>query len=249
MTKETEQLVRIVKDSNNIVFFGGAGVSTESGIPDFRSENGLYTTGQGKKYSPEKLLSHNFFMRHTLDFFTFYKEHMIYKEAKPNQAHYALAKLEELGKLTAVITQNIDSLHQMAGSQTVYELHGSSNRNYCMKCRKSYGLDQIMSMDTVPICTDCGSVIKPDVVLYEEELNQTVVQKSIEAIEMADTMIVGGTSLVVWPAASLLEYFNGDNLILINKSETSYDRRASLVIQDSIGAVMDTVLQNILESE
>lgn len=249
MTKETEKLVKIVKESNNIVFFGGAGVSTESGIPDFRSENGLYTTGQGKKYSPEKILSHSFFMRNTLDFFTYYKTQMIYKDAKPNLAHDALAKLEELGKLTAVITQNIDNLHQMAGSKTVYELHGSSNRNYCMKCRKSYSLGQIMSMDIVPICTDCGGVIKPDVVLYEEELNQSVVKEAIQAIQKADTMIVGGTSLVVWPAASLLEYFNGHNLVLINKSETSYDTRASLVIQDSIGEVLNTVIKNILSSE
>lgn len=249
MTKETEKLVKIVKESNNIVFFGGAGVSTESGIPDFRSENGLYTTGQGKKYSPEKILSHSFFMRNTLDFFTYYKTQMIYKDAKPNLAHDALAKLEELGKLTTVITQNIDNLHQMAGSKTVYELHGSSNRNYCMKCRKSYSLGQIMSMDIVPICTDCGGVIKPDVVLYEEELNQSVVKEAIQAIQKADTMIVGGTSLVVWPAASLLEYFNGHNLVLINKSETSYDTRASLVIQDSIGEVLNTVIKNILSSE
>lgn len=249
MTKETEQLIKIVKESNNIVFFGGAGVSTESGIPDFRSENGLYTTGQGKKYSPEQLLSHSFFMRHTLDFFSFYKKHMIYKEAKPNPAHFALAKLEALGKLTAVITQNIDSLHQMAGSQTVYELHGSSNRNYCMKCRKSYSLDQIMEMDTVPICTDCGGVIKPDVVLYEEELNQANIQNAIDAIQNADTMIVGGTSLVVWPAASLIEYFHGRNLVLINKSDTAYDTMASLVIHDSIGKVLDSVIQSILKYE
>lgn len=245
MTRETEQLIKIIKDSNNMVFFGGAGVSTESGIPDFRSEHGLYTTGKGKKYSPEQLLSHNFFMRHTHDFFLYYKSHMIYKEAKPNAAHFALAKLEKLGKLSAVITQNIDSLHQLAGSQMVYELHGSSNENYCMKCRKSYSLDQIMNMDTVPICTDCGGVIKPDVVLYEEELNQGVIQKAIEAIQKADTMIVGGTSLVVWPAASLIEYFYGKNLVLINKSETSYDTRASLMIHDSIGEVLESVIQNI----
>ncbi len=245
MTKETEQLVKIVKESNNIVFFGGAGVSTESGIPDFRSENGLYTTGQGEKYSPEQLLSHSFFMRHTFDFFRYYKNHMIYRDARPNKAHFALAKLEKLGKLSAVITQNIDSLHQMAGSQTVYELHGSSYRNYCMKCRKSYGLDEIMDMDTVPICLDCGGVIKPDVVLYEEQLNQAVLQKAVDAIAKSDTMIVGGTSLVVWPAASLIEYFNEDNLILINKSETNYDTRASFVIHDSIGEVLDTVIQNI----
>jgi NAD-dependent deacetylase len=245
MTNETEQLIKIVKESNNIVFFGGAGVSTESGIPDFRSENGLYTTGQGKKYSPEQLLSHSFFMRHTHDFFSYYKKHMIYKESKPNPAHFALAKLEELGKLSAVITQNIDSLHQKAGSQMVHELHGSSNRNYCMKCRKSYSLNQIMKMDTVPVCTDCGGVIKPDVVLYEEELNQAMIQKSIDAIQRSDTMIVGGTSLVVWPAASLIEYFHGKNLVLINKSKTAYDTMASLVIHDSIGEVLDCVIRNI----
>lgn len=241
-----EELKKRIEDSNRIVFFGGAGISTESGIPDFRSENGLYKTSQGQEYSPEQLLSHSFFMKHTVQFYEYYKNHMIYPNAKPNAAHKALVKLEEMGKLVAIITQNIDSLHQMAGSKMVYELHGSINRNYCMKCRKSYELSEIMNREIVPICTECGGVIKPDVVLYEEELNQNTIRESIKAIESADMMIVGGTSLVVWPAASLLEYFHGKDLILINKSVTPFDEKASLVIHDSIGEVLDTVVKEIL---
>lgn len=186
-------------------------------------------------------------MKHTVEFFEYYKNHMIYPNAKPNPAHQALVKLEKMGKLVAVITQNIDALHQVAGSKKVYELHGCVNRNYCMKCRKSYELSEILNSDVVPLCTECGGVIKPDVVLYEEELNQNTIRESIEAIENADMMIVGGTSLVVWPAASLLEYFHGKDLVLINKSETPFDDRASLVIHDSIGEVLGAVVKELCD--
>src|SRR5471030_922604 len=230
-----EKLSNILKESDNIVFFGGAGISTESGIPDFRSETGLYKTDGGQGYPPEVMLSHTFFMGHTKDFFKFYKEKMIYINAKPNLAHLALAKLEEMGKLKSVVTQNIDGLHQAAGSKNVHELHGSVHRNYCTKCHTFYDLNFILESKDIPECPKCSGTVKPDVVLYEEGLDNEVINRSISAIEHADTLIIGGTSLAVYPAASLVDYFKGKNLILINKSSTPYDSKANLVIHDSIG--------------
>jgi NAD-dependent deacetylase len=238
-----EKLSKILEESNNIVFFGGAGISTESGIPDFRSETGLYKTASGQGYPPEVMLSHTFFMGHTKDFFKFYKEKMIYTEAKPNSAHLSLAKLESLGKLKAVVTQNIDGLHQAAGSKNVYELHGSVHRNYCTKCHEFYDLNFILESTDVPKCTKCGGTVKPDVVLYEEGLDNDVINRAVNSIEHADTLIIGGTSLAVYPAAGLINYFRGKNLILINKSSTPYDSKADLVIHDSIGKVLSEALK------
>lgn len=232
----------VVETSKRIVFFGGAGVSTESNIPDFRSESGLYNAVSQYGESPETMLSHTFFRNNMETFFDYYKNNLIYREAKPNKAHIALAKLEEEGKLTGVVTQNIDGLHQMAGSKRVFELHGSVLRNYCMDCGAFYDLDYIMDEahcdGYIPKCEKCGGIVKPDVVLYGEALDEQVISGAVEAIRKADTLIVGGTSLVVYPAAGLINYFGGKNLILINKSETQYDSRASLVINDSIGAVL-----------
>jgi NAD-dependent deacetylase len=233
-----QALKSMILQSSNIVFFGGAGVSTESNIPDFRSEEGLYQTKSKYNYPPEVMLSHSFFMDHTSEFYNYYKNQMIYKDAKPNQAHLVLAELETAGKLKAVITQNIDGLHQLAGSQEVLELHGSVLRNYCMKCSQSYDLDYILSSEDVPKCSKCGGIIKPDVVLYEEMLNQSILNKAIRYVSSADMLIVGGTSLAVYPAAGLIEYYKGDKLVLINKSATPYDDRANLVIRDSIGKVL-----------
>lgn len=240
-----ENLTKIIKDSNNIVFFGGAGVSTESNIPDFRSGDGLYNIVDNRKYSPEEMLSHSFFYSHTKDFYNFYRDKMIYPEAKPNQAHVALARLEEIGKLKAVITQNIDGLHQAAGSKNVFELHGSVHRNYCDRCHTFFPLDFIIKSTDIPLCPYDGAIVKPDVVLYEEGLDDEVVNKAIEAISKADVLIIGGTSLVVYPAASLIRYFKGSHLILINKASTQYDNSADLVINDSIGKVLATVIKNI----
>ena len=237
-----EELAKILRESDNIVFFGGAGVSTESKIPDFRSEEGLYNAQQSYGMSPEQIISHSFFMRDTDTFFDYYKNNMIYQQAKPNDAHLALAKLEEEGKLIGVVTQNIDGLHQKAGSRQVFELHGSVLRNNCMDCGAYYDLEFIMDDENcnkgIPICPKCGGIIKPDVVLYEEALDDDVIRGAVNAISQADTMIVGGTSLVVYPAAGLINYFSGKDIILINKSETGYDDRASLVINDSIGKVL-----------
>jgi len=233
-----QALKSMILQSSNIVFFGGAGVSTESNIPDFRSEEGLYQTKSKYNYPPEVMLSHSFFVDHTSEFYNYYKNQMIYKDAKPNQAHLVLAELETAGKLKAVITQNIDGLHQLAGSQEVLELHGSVLRNYCMKCSQSYDLDYILSSEDVPKCSKCGGIIKPDVVLYEEMLNQSILNKAIRYVSSADMLIVGGTSLAVYPAAGLIEYYKGDKLVLINKSATPYDDRANLVIRDSIGKVL-----------
>lgn len=232
----------IIDRSERIVFFGGAGVSTESNIPDFRSEKGLYHAVSQYGQSPETMLSHTFFMNHMDTFFDYYKNNLIYREALPNKAHTALAELEKQGKLTGIVTQNIDGLHQMAGSEKVYELHGSVLRNYCMDCGAFYDLDYIMD-DThcqgyIPKCEKCGGVIKPDVVLYEEALDDQVITGAIDVIRKADTLIVGGTSLVVYPAAGLINYFRGKDLVLINKSETQYDGKATLVINDSIGKVL-----------
>lgn len=234
------QLQEIIDDSSNMVFFGGAGVSTESGIPDFRSESGIFKSLEKYGDTPENLVSHTYYMDHTEEFFNYYRENLIFADAKPNPAHIALANLEKAGKLKAVITQNIDGLHQKAGSKEVLELHGSIHRNYCQICHKEYGLNHILESDGIPRC-ECGGIVKPDVVLYEEPLNNAVLSFSIDYIQQADTLIIGGTSLVVYPAAGLINYFNGDNLVLINKSETPYDDLASLVINDAIGEVFSQI--------
>lgn len=242
MTEETAKLKEMLQSSRRVVFFGGAGVSTESQIPDFRSADGLYQDKQSRQYAhpPETMLSHSFFISHTQEFYDFYFDRMIYPDAKPNPAHYALAKLEQQGKLTAVITQNIDGLHQMAGSRHVLELHGSVLRNTCMECKARYGLDDMLEQkgEGIPRCKKCGGVIKPDVVLYEECLDQAVLEEAVNQISRADLLIVGGTSLAVYPAAGLIRYFEGDSLVLINKSVTSYDNAASLIIRESIGKVL-----------
>ncbi|HSN58823.1 MAG TPA: NAD-dependent protein deacylase [Clostridiaceae bacterium] len=234
-----ENLRDIVQKSSNIVFFGGAGVSTESNIPDFRSENGLYVSSKKVRYSPETILSHSFFEKHTEEFYDFYRNKMIYKGALPNAAHYALAELEKRGKLKAVITQNIDGLHQLAGSKMVLELHGSIHKNYCVDCGKSFDLDYVVgSKSQVPHCDFCSGTVRPNVVLYEEALDTDVINKAVKYISEADVLIVGGTSLVVYPAASLVTYYKGGKLILINKSSTPFDSRADIVINDSIGKVL-----------
>ncbi|WP_312907604.1 NAD-dependent protein deacylase [Tissierella praeacuta] len=233
-----EKLKAIIDDSDNIIFFGGAGVSTESNIPDFRSAAGLYTTSKNSKF----MLSHTCYKRDTKDFFEFYKTKMIYTKAKPNLAHIALTELERKGKLKAIITQNIDGLHQMAESKNVLELHGSVHRNYCTKCSKFFTLEYILENEGIPICDECGGIIKPDVVLYEESLDMDILHKAIEYIQKADVLIVGGTSLMVYPAASLVEYYKGNKLILINKSETHYDERALLTFNKSIGEVLNNIL-------
>lgn len=238
-----EELKKIIEGSSNIVFFGGAGVSTESNIPDFRSETGLYKTKNNYSYPPEVMLSHSFFKNHPEDFFDFYRAKMIFKDAKPNKAHYALAELEKRGKLQTVITQNIDGLHQAAGSKNVLELHGSVHRNYCLNCGKHFDLDYILNTETIiPKCDKCGGMIRPDVVLYEEGLDNDVIQKTVRYIRNADVLIVGGTSLVVYPAAGLIRYFSGSKLVLINKSTTNYDKDADLIISDSIGKVLGDII-------
>ena len=236
---EIERFKELVGNSDNIVFFGGAGVSTESGIPDFRSVDGLYN--QKYDYPPETILSHTFFMRKPEVFYDFYKSTMVYTDAEPNEAHKALAKLEKLGKLKAVVTQNIDGLHQAAGSKVVYELHGSTHRNYCMKCGASCDAELVRGSSGVPRCEKCGGMIKPDVVLYEESLNEKVLDGAIRAIAAADLLIVGGTSLAVYPAAGLLQYFRGDALVLINKGATPMDNNADLLIQQPIGQVLGSI--------
>lgn len=241
---EIQKLQSMIKHSSNIVFFGGAGVSTESNIPDFRSEDGIYQTQMKYGYSPEYMLSHSFLMEHTEEFYDYYKNQLIYKDAKPNPAHLAIAQLERLGKLKAVITQNIDGLHQQAGSQEVLELHGSVHRNYCIKCKKTYSLQFIIDSKEVPKCSSCNGLVRPDVVLYNEMLNQGVLNKAVNYIHNADMLIVGGTSLAVYPAAGLIEYYSGDKLVLINKSSTPYDHRADLIIQDSIGEVFSEVIKS-----
>lgn len=239
MSKLT-QLQEIIDSSNNIVFFGGAGVSTESGIPDFRSESGIFKSLEKYGATPETLVSHSYYLDHTEEFYRYYKENLVFKDAEPNPAHVALANLEKVGKLKAVITQNIDGLHQKAGSKNVLELHGSIHRNYCQICNKEYSLDYILESDGIPKC-ECGGTIKPDVVLYEEPLNNGILSFSIDYISNAETLIIGGTSLVVYPAAGLINYFNGKNLVLINKSETPYDNLATLVINDAIGETLGQI--------
>lgn len=245
MSTKIEELTKILRNSNNIVFFGGAGVSTESNIPDFRSSNGLWNEKLKINFTPEQLVSHTFFMRYPEEFFKFYKDKLIYPEAKPNAAHIALAKLEEMGKLKAVVTQNIDGLHQAAGSKNVFELHGSVLRNYCMKCHAFYDEKFILASEGIPTCPKCGGKVKPDVVLYEEGLDESIIEGSVRAISKADTLIIGGTSLVVYPAAGLINYFKGKNLVLINKSTTSADNKADLVIHDSIGKVLGEAVNNL----
>jgi len=234
-----EKLAEIIKNSERIVFFGGAGVSTESGIPDFRSTDGLYH--QKWAYPPETILSHTFFVKHTDEFYRFYHEKMDCTKAKPNYAHIYLAKLEKEGKLSAVVTQNIDGLHQAAGSKNVYELHGSVHRNYCTKCRKFFDGEYIFSSEGVPKCDACGGLIKPDVVLYEESLDGNTINGAVKAISNADTLIIGGTSLTVYPANGFVNYFNGKNLVIINKSPTQMDKKADLMIAQNIGEVFSEV--------
>ncbi len=236
MQEAIKTLKEWIDGSNNIVFFGGAGVSTESGIPDFRSVDGLYN--QKYDYPPETILSHTFFWRKTEEFYRFYRDKMIIDNVKPNAAHYKLAEWEAAGKLKAVITQNIDGLHQLAGSKEVMELHGSVHRNYCDKCHAFYGIEAITGSEGVPKCPECNGVIKPDVVLYEEGLDDMVITKSIQYISNADVLIIGGTSLAVWPAAGLIDYYRGDKLVLINKSRTQRETRANLIIEGKIGEVL-----------
>lgn len=241
--KDIDILKTWIESSNNIVFFGGAGVSTESNIPDFRSVDGLYH--QKYDYPPEKILSHSFFLSHPEKFYRFYKDKMVYINAKPNDAHKILAQWEQEGKVKAVITQNIDGLHQKAGSQKVLELHGTVYKNYCMRCGKEYELEWMLEQEGVPHCS-CGGIIRPDVVLYEEGLDQKVIQDAVSFIEEADILIIGGTSLMVYPAAGLIEYYKGNKLVLINKSMTPYDKEADLRIEGSIGEVFGQV-QKALE--
>ncbi len=238
MDRKIEIFKDLIKNSNNIVFFGGAGVSTESGIPDFRSKDGLYN--QKYKYPPEEILSHTFFINKTEEFYKFYREKLNSLKYKPNITHYKLAELEKEGKVKAIITQNIDGLHQKAGSKKVLELHGSVLRNYCMKCHKFYDANFIFNGNGIPQC-DCGGIVKPDVVLYEEDLNEQILEESIWAIQNADIMIVAGTSLTVYPASGLINYFRGKNLFLINRDETPYDNIANLVINDSLGNVFKNI--------
>ena len=237
--EQMEQFVKMLKECNNVVFFGGAGVSTASNIPDFRSSDGLYSKNLKKHFSPEEAVSHTFLVKHPEDFYEFYKENLVYPQAKPNACHEALAKLEEMGKLTALVTKNIDGLHQMAGSRKVYELHGSVHRNYCVSCGKRYDTAQyVLDSPGVPVCEECGAQVRPDVVLYEEGLDQEVLSGAVNAIANADLLIIGGTSLAVYPAAGLINYFRGKYIVQINKTETLADGKADLSIHEDIAKVM-----------
>ena len=231
-----------VEESNNIVFFGGAGVSTESGIPDFRGETGIYQTISEYGINPETILSHTFFENNKEVFFDYCKKHLVFPDAKPNAAHYGLAELEKQGKLKAVITQNIDNLHQAAGSKNVLELHGTLYKNYCIKCGKKFDIDYVLNSDGVPKCDKCGGVVRPDVVLYEESLDMDVMQKAVNYIASCDMLIIGGTSLAVYPAAGLINYYNGNKLVLINKSTTNLDNRADLALHMNIGEVFSKIM-------
>ena len=233
------ELQQIIDTHEKIVFFGGAGVSTESGIPDFRSQDGLYN--QQYRYPPETIISHSFFVRDPEEFYRFYKDKMLILDVEPNAAHKKLAEMEEKGKLLAVVTQNIDGLHQRAGNKRVYELHGSVHRNYCTRCGEFFGPEYVKQAAGIPKCTKCGALIKPDVVLYEEGLDNDVINGAVNAIRQADCLIIGGTSLVVYPAAGLIDYFRGDKLVLVNKSATSADRRADLAINEPIGEVFSQI--------
>lgn len=242
MEDKINQLQKIIDQCNSIVFFGGAGVSTESGIPDFRSVDGLYN--QKYKYPPEEILSHTFFVKRTAEFYDFYRDKMLCFTAKPNAAHLFLSELEKAGKLSAIVTQNIDGLHQMAGSKKVYELHGSVHRNYCLSCGRFFSGEYIASSSGIPHCDSCGGIIKPGVVLYEEGLDDKTIEGSVRAISNADCMIVAGTSLTVYPAAGLIRYFGGKYLVLINKSQTSLDSRADLVINQPVAQVLSKIKIN-----
>ena len=238
------QLQEMIDQSHRIVFFGGAGVSTESNIPDFRSSDGVYSVQVGRHLTAEQLVSHTMFERYPEDFFDFYKKYLLYPDAKPNAAHRYLARLEETGKLKAVVTQNIDSLHEMAGSKKVLKLHGSADRNYCTGCQRFYDLEAFLALEgPVPHCLDCGEVVKPDVTLYEEPLDMDIFSQAAQAIQEADLLIIGGTSLVVYPAASLIQYFQGKNLVVINKTSIPQDRQADLVIEGKIGEVFSQLRQ------
>lgn len=239
-----KELQDVIDHSQNIVFFGGAGVSTESNIPDFRSSDGIYSVTLGRHFTAEQLVSHTMFVRYPEDFFDFYKKYLLYPDAKPNAAHRYLARLEETGKLTAVVTQNIDSLHEMAGSKKVLKLHGSADRNYCTGCQRFYDLESFLALEgSIPHCLDCGKVVKPDVTLYEEALDMDVFSQAARAIQEADLLIIGGTSLVVYPAASLIQYFQGEKLIVINKTSIPQDKKADLVIEGKIGQVFSKLRQ------
>ncbi len=242
-----KEFVELIKQSENIVFFGGAGVSTESGIPDFRGSDGLYTSENDEGYSPEEILHHNFFMHRPQQFYEYYRSNMIYPYAEPNCAHIALAKLEDMGKLSAVITQNIDGLHQRAGSKNVIELHGSTLKNYCMRCGKKYDLEHIINATDVPTCSACGGLVRPDVVLYGEGLPSDGWAQAEDAISEADMLIVGGTSLTVQPAASLVSDFYGENLIIINRTPTPYDGYAKLIIREPIGEVFEKIADELFD--
>jgi len=238
LDNKIEEYIKLIDNSNNIVFFGGAGVSTESGIPDFRSKDGLYN--QKYDYPPEEILSHSFFMKNTSEFFKFYKEKMNSLKYKHNITHIKLAELEKEGKLNAVITQNIDGLHQKAGSKNVFELHGSIFRNYCMKCHKFYSAEYVFNSKDIPRCT-CGGIIKPDVVLYEEGLDENIFENAILSIQNADMLIIGGTSLTVYPASGLINYFRGNKLVLVNKDTTPLDNKVDLVINENLGKVFEKI--------
>jgi NAD-dependent deacetylase len=240
MKNEIEKLQAIIRSAKRMVFFGGAGVSTESGIPDFRSQDGLYH----QKYDvpPETILSHSYFLQHTAAFYDFYRDKMICPTAKPNAAHRKLAELEQKGILSAIVTQNIDGLHQMAGSKTVYELHGSVHRNFCQNCGAAYDAAWILQTTGVPHCPECGGVVKPDVVLYEESLPEQTVEDAVTAIAKADVLVIGGTSLAVYPAAGLLRYFSGEHLVVLNRDATQIDRRAELCIREKIGEVLSQIV-------
>ena len=243
MNEDIKRLKEIIDESNNIVFFGGAGVSTESGIPDFRSATGLYNQDLGREVSPEEMVSHSFYVNHPKQFFEFYRDKLIYEDAEPNYCHKALAELEKQGKVKAIVTQNIDGLHQKAGSKVVWELHGSTLRNYCESCGTFYDLSKVTGTDGVPTCDKCGGRGKPDVVLYEEGLDSDVIDGAVRAISEADTLIVGGTTLIVYPAAGLIHYFKGKHIVLINMSATSADSSADLVIREPIGEVFAELMK------
>lgn len=244
-----ERFAELLRTHDRIVFFGGAGVSTESKIPDFRGKDGLYRQKTDLPWSPEEMLSHHFYEEHPVEFYTLYKEREgMMLQAQPNRAHYALAELERMGKLSAVVTQNIDGLHQKAGSRNVLELHGSVLRNLCQKCDRDYGMEEFLALCTpVPHCPACGGVVKPDVVLYEEPLDGFTIQCAVEEISRADMLIIGGTSLVVYPAAGFIDYFRGDALVLINRDETPRDRSCTMVFRDSVGAVLEEGLRLLKE--
>ena len=238
-----EQLSEILSQSQNAVFFGGAGMSTESGIPDFRSANGIYNQRLKKNLNPEEMVTHSFFMNCPADFFEFYRTKIVYLDAKPNVGHFALVELERRGILAAIVTQNIDGLHQAAGSKTVWELHGSIHRSFCVNCGEQYDLNFIMENKPIPYCKNCGGIVRPNIVLYEENLDEKILKASIELIAKADTLIVGGTSLVVYPAAGFIDYFNGEYLIVINKTATRADSEAELIIRENIGETLSKAVE------